>query len=164
MPVTIAGTENAKRNATRNAPTMEGMGMASAASSGSAEALMMPAAPPTPIIIKAATMRPTPPMAMLRTPRTRTCVSIQLGLVVFRIVLLRTGREVVHFDLFEIVFGAPVLVGVVQTPDGTLLDGTAWPAIGVLARRLALVLRRRVRSEIPAARRRRAAALAWPGS
>ena len=50
--------------------------MAIAASSGSAEALMMPAAPPTPIIISAATISPMTPMAMFRTPRTRTWVSI----------------------------------------------------------------------------------------
>ncbi len=60
----------------RNAPTIDRMGRAIAAASGSAEALMMPAAPPTPIIISAAAMSPMTPSAMFRTPRTRTCVSI----------------------------------------------------------------------------------------
>ena len=47
MPVTMAGSENAKRNETSAVPTTERIGIASAASSGSADALMIPAAPPS---------------------------------------------------------------------------------------------------------------------
>jgi len=43
---------------------------------GLSAALMIPAAPPKPISINAATIRPMTPIAMFSTPRTRTCVSI----------------------------------------------------------------------------------------
>ncbi len=76
MPTITDGSEKAKMTATRTLPTTERIGMASAASSASAAALMIPAAPPKPISIKAATMRPMTPIAMFSTPRTRTWVSI----------------------------------------------------------------------------------------
>ncbi len=66
------GRENAKRNVTSALPTIDSTGMATAASSGSADALMMPAAPLSPIIANEAKISPSTPSAMYSTPRTRT--------------------------------------------------------------------------------------------
>ena len=71
-----------------------------------------------------------------------------LLLVVHFVVFCGDG-DVVDVDF--LVLDAPVLVGIVETADRTLLDGAAWTAVAVLALRLALVLWRRVRTEVAVA-------------
>jgi hypothetical protein len=66
-------------------------------------------------------------------------------------VVVAGGCDVIDADV--LVCCTPVFIGVVQAADRTFLDGAAWSAVGVLARRFALVLGRSVGSEIPAARR-----------
>ena len=80
-----------------------------------------------------------------------------LFLFLFFFVVFGARRDVI--DVGEVVVRrTPVFVGVVESPDGTFLDRTSRPAIGVLARRFPFVLRRRVRTEVAAARRPRGAA------
>ena len=110
----------------------------------------MPAAPPTPIIISAAAMSPMTPSAMFRTPRTR---NMRVHLVTrdarsrrlpsrprvtstdildIDVVFLRAGGEVVDFGFLGLVFGPPVLVGIVDSTDRTFLDWAFGTAVGVL--------------------------------
>ena len=71
-------------------------------------------------------------------------------LIAFRDPTFRARRDVV--DVFVGLLVAPVLVVLVEAADRALLDRALRAAIAVLARRLALVLRRRVRPEVAAAR------------
>ena len=76
------------------------------------------------------------------------------------VVLVRAGREVVALLLFRL--GTPILVGIVEPSDGTLLDWAARTALRLLAGGLALVFGWSVRTEVPAARcSSRAAAVRW---
>src|SRR4051812_27085416 len=63
---------------------------------------------------------------------------------------LGAGRDIV--DVFFRLLVAPVLVVLVESADRTFLDRTLRPAVAVFARRLALVVRGRVRAEVGAAR------------
>src|SRR6266542_4436790 len=83
---------------------------------------------------------------------------------------LCTRRDVVDLDLVLFGVAAPVFVVLVKTADRTFLDRTLRTALGVLARRLAFVLRRSVGTEVAIARTARCAAArigtgrppAWP--
>jgi hypothetical protein len=68
-------------------------------------------------------------------------------LVVQALIIFRTSCDIV--DIQIVVGRAPVFIRVVETADWTFFDWTFWTAL-LFARRLALVLRRRIRTEVPA--------------
>jgi hypothetical protein len=76
----------------------------------------------------------------------------QVLLVVERVLVrLGAGRDVIELEFVRLLV-APVFVVLVKAADGAFLDRTLRSAVPVLARRLALVLRRGVRPEVAAAR------------
>src|SRR5262249_55888714 len=73
--------------------------------------------------------------------------------IVVAVVGVLARGEVVHVGgVVVLLLHPPILVGVVQAADGAFLDRAARTAVGFLARGLALVLRRRVRPEVPRTR------------